>query len=933
MKLNKKMVAVFCLAIGLLFMQNVSIANEDDDKFNKSWDLLLYGSSEVTGSSGLYLGEIASVTYGKGKYVAIDENGNALISSSKDVTFWISSKLESRFGDGSQVIYGNGRFVVSGGGSLYISKDAGITWEKGTTTVSVGTSTVTISGNNVVYGSGGFVALGSSEEQISETLTGFVTRPYVSADMKTWTRGQMYGKGGKEIQAEEIYAEGVSIGTIAYGGGRYVGTGGWVSDGGKVWSDKDFDASVTLDDITYANGQFIGSYYTQLYTSTDGIKWTQKGSLPSSTALGRLVYGNGKYVVYSSESELYVSDDLETWTTKTSETKEYPSTCLSYVNGIFIGGQGYGGIVTSAARLEFEWNKVFSSFSTVNGIACGKLSSWGYRYVIAADRPLVSKDGVSWKMIYDDDITMRAVTFGNDEFLGFQGNAAYISKDGYSWDKEGELESGPSVRAVAYGKDLYVAVTDSGSYDKKIFTSKDGTKWKARKTTPILIDTSEKFNDVVYGNKKYVAVGASGLIVTSKNGAKWSVVRGGGSSGNRALNRVVYGNGVFVAVGDSGTTLSSKDGAKWEQSITGLTDNITSLAYGGGYFVAGGGFTGALVSQDGYAWEKSDYPENGLSQLCYYNGYFYGYDGKGIYRSAKIGKSTPTEEPYDPLDYWTQRPFPTSGNLYGVTFGGSKFFAVGSGGTILGSSDGESWEEKTSGTSENLYGVSYNSFNDYYVAVGSRGIAPHSIGGDTSWEDTCPKEYYNTLHAITSGGYGNKFIAVGEGGIILMSDIACGWEKREAEVANDLNDITTDGQKKVVIVSNMGLSDYGTVLFSNNGGLGWNTVKVDPGSNIKGVTYGKNLFVAVGEGYTLTSKDGEKWKSNASKVDLHGVTYGGGYYVAVGTGGKIMTSKDGVTWKERQSGTDNDLRRVVYGNNTFVVVGGNGTILQSDPLE
>lgn len=63
--------------------------------------------------------------------------------------------------------------------------------------------------------------------------------------------------------------------------------------------------------------------------------------------------------------------------------------------------------------------------------------------------------------------------------------------------------------------------------------------------------------------------------------------------------------------------------------------------------------------------------------------------------------------------------------------------------------------------------------------------------------------------------------------------------------------------------------------------------------------------------------------------DLKGVTYGDGLFVAVGEDGTILTSTDGVNWTERTSGTRAWINNVTYGNGTFVAVGDHGTILTS----
>jgi len=104
------------------------------------------------------------------------------------------------------------------------------------------------------------------------------------------------------------------------------------------------------------------------------------------------------------------------------------------------------------------------------------------------------------------------------------------------------------------------------------------------------------------------------------------------------------------------------------------------------------------------------------------------------------------------------------------------------------------------------------------------------------------------------------------------------------------------------------------------------------GDSLNGVTYGNGLFVAVGEGGTiLTSRDGVTWtqRTSGTSNDLYSVTYGNGLFVAVGAKGTILTSPDGVSWTARASGTDEWLWGVAYGNSTFVAVGGGGAILTS----
>ena len=104
-----------------------------------------------------------------------------------------------------------------------------------------------------------------------------------------------------------------------------------------------------------------------------------------------------------------------------------------------------------------------------------------------------------------------------------------------------------------------------------------------------------------------------------------------------------------------------------------------------------------------------------------------------------------------------------------------------------------------------------------------------------------------TLNATAYGG--GTFVAVGEGGRILLSTKGIQWK------------------------------------MSQSGSSGW----------LRGVAYGNHIFVAVGDnGVILTSKDGQTWEKEKSGVtsSLDGVTWGDKDFVAVGNNGVVLTSPD-----------------------------------------
>ena len=111
----------------------------------------------------------------------------------------------------------------------------------------------------------------------------------------------------------------------------------------------------------------------------------------------------------------------------------------------------------------------------------------------------------------------------------------------------------------------------------------------------------------------------------------------------------------------------------------------------------------------------------------------------------------------------------------------------------------------------------------------------------------------------------------------------------------------------------------------------WQDVGLQSRKPLVAVTFAESRFVAVGEqGSILTSENGETWVQQNSGItsDLSGVSQGDNQFVAVGKSGAIVTSPEGKNWTRRNSRVSANLNAVAYGNGLFVAVG-DGTVLTS----
>jgi hypothetical protein len=212
---------------------------------------------------------------------------------------------------------------------------------------------------------------------------------------------------------------------------------------------------------------------------------------------------------------------------------------------------------------------------------------------------------------------------------------------------------------------------------------------------------------------------------------------------------------------------------------------------------------------------------------------------------------------------WTQsNNSPTTENLNAVTYNGGRFLAVGSGGTILLSTDGATWTKETSGIQNDLHAVS--NWGAGFIAVGANGTIITSGDGINWGGVTSPT--LNDLYGITYGVAYNTYVAVGAKGTLITSTNGTTWGNvtPTPSTASDLKGVAYGLPSPSYVLP---LSSYGYIL-------------------------PVGTFVAVGaNGTQVTSQDGVTWttQKSISSSTLNAVTFGH-QFVAVDNLGSTFTS-------------------------------------------
>lgn len=230
-----------------------------------------------------------------GKYYLLSESP-AKVCVSEDLENWTEYQLNSSYLKPSNIAYGNGIFIITGGSSTstdtwYYRSTDGINWtpHKFTTGESFG-----ISSNSVKFINNRFVSLLGI--WWSRTVDGKKIRTktenwyYESTNGINWTKHQLIVESSEDLDHMDIdYAKGTYV--------RVGSTGSiYTSTNLDNWTRRTSGTNLKLVGVTYGKGQFVvtGDKGTIL-TSSNGVNWTKQDSTTDSYLI-RSRYANGMYI-------------------------------------------------------------------------------------------------------------------------------------------------------------------------------------------------------------------------------------------------------------------------------------------------------------------------------------------------------------------------------------------------------------------------------------------------------------------------------------------------------------------------------------------------------------------------------------------------------------------------------------------------------------
>jgi len=506
--------------------------------------------------------------------------------------------------------YANGTYYAGGLGGALLSSQDGFTWIDQSTGYTNAILAATAGNGLVLFGGYDHILISSnglSWQQVTNPASdypgalGFGNGRYVylgvagsiasSTNAVDWTLHHPTD-GQQQFEA------------FCYGNGMFVGLGQrgiYSSPDGIVWSQVFTPLGNGPDAGVYAGGQFLaGDIDGHLYQSADGQSWSQI-SITLPGGITSLLFDGNQYVaVLNNGTSFGLSPNGTNWTYVLPSTSVIALTAL-YAGGRLILAGSSGGLISGPSLPELTVINPGLGADLVD-VAAGPTN-----YVAVTSRfVLLSADGLTWRRLPGSPSRdMHFIRYsGARYFAGAEAGVFFSSSNGVDWT-ESSLPTTATLHSLASDGSLEVLV---GSFGATLYSA-DGTTWQSGSGGWTGGDIT--YNDVTWANGTWVCVG-NGRLITSTNGINWQIRP---IDTSWYLNHVTFAENKFVAVGLNGIVLTSPDGATWTQQSAPTTQDLSAVTFFKENFVATIGprvpgassLPGVITSTNGINWATNSF--------------------------------------------------------------------------------------------------------------------------------------------------------------------------------------------------------------------------------------------------------------------------------------------------------------------------------------
>ncbi|MBK1876989.1 S8 family serine peptidase [Pelagicoccus mobilis] len=403
-----------------------------------------------------------------------------------------------------------------------------------------------------------------------------------------------------------LFQEGLFVG---YSGGKII-----YSSDGQSW-ETGASGMHNAWRMAYGNGTFVLYSEDGLFTSDNGIAWTQQ-SLPSGMRLSALRFGNNTWVAFS-DNVCYTSADTKTWTR--TESLSIPNHSANTINNLYF----LDGRFIAPYWDEYYWSSTDGKAWTQTELRQELVNHQGYLYSPAISDSKLLLHGSSYglailgsgeapksRTIITSHNETIATSFGRPLELTFEAFASESQLERIEVWVNGQLWESLPPNSTRF----QFTPETSGDYTVEVIAhSQDGHSSSDTlliEAQPLLSITKPAneitLNDLLYFRGSYYGVGSGGLLYLSTDGISWKSLS---TPVSEKLNSIAKSEDTLVVGFNGDGVLTSKDGINWIRTGSFPSGGVQ---YDNGLFVAGLSWK-TVLSRDGLNWTPADSPSSAES--------------------------------------------------------------------------------------------------------------------------------------------------------------------------------------------------------------------------------------------------------------------------------------------------------------------------------
>lgn len=395
------------------------------------------------------------------------------------------------------------------------------------------------------------------------------------------------------------------------------------SEDGATWTRDSLLVAPTGDRVraslgVYKTAQGFASFMgtdTAMYlaSTVDSKAWSfTRIEMPNPHSLS--AYSPSVTLLYNSATMLRSADGIH-WASSPSDSFQLGYKSVHWFQGRFVATTLHGTLLTSPDGLDWTRRddlraKVVDEVSATDPTDTS-WASWKQGAVFDGELVLVStrsvfrtKDLSTWTK----DSTMQSLctkvpyfdrslfSVGAKLAMTNQGAAIYVTGDLKNWTNTIGTVTTKDLYSVTGGGPRWVAVGAGGT----VVFSKDGIRWDLANTA-----TAADLFKVVWTGKMYKVVGDSGKVLSSGDGENWTSSSMGAAA---RLADLFWSDSIQLIVADSNRVYQSTDGSNWKVQKPGAGDGLDKIRYSGSRWLLSGGSKAIYISTDGSVWTAANAP-------------------------------------------------------------------------------------------------------------------------------------------------------------------------------------------------------------------------------------------------------------------------------------------------------------------------------------